>query len=107
MPAGERRAAATARQPWEPAEVVTDRAPTLRAVVDELIPAAFHNTARYANNRIVAEHDRETIETTGTREQLDGTFVLERQPDGGNGGPWARSPRTFASMAGSPGWATS
>jgi hypothetical protein len=30
----------------EPAEVVTDRAPALRAVIDEPIPAAFHNTAQ-------------------------------------------------------------
>ncbi|MEX1009006.1 MAG: IS6 family transposase [Acidimicrobiia bacterium] len=39
-----------------PAEVVTDRAWTLRAVVDELIPTAFHDTRRYANNRIEADH---------------------------------------------------
>jgi transposase-like protein len=38
--------------------VVTDRAWTLLAVVDELIPGAFHNTARYANNRIEADHGR-------------------------------------------------
>jgi IS6 family transposase len=42
----------------EPVEVVTDRAWTLLAVVDELIPAAFHNTAQYANNRIEADHGR-------------------------------------------------
>jgi transposase-like protein len=37
---------------------VTDRAWTLRAVTDELIPAAFHNTEPYANNRIEADHGR-------------------------------------------------
>jgi transposase-like protein len=42
----------------EPVEVVTDRAWTLRAVIDELMPAAFHDTARYANNRIEADHAR-------------------------------------------------
>ena len=42
----------------EPAEVVTDRAWTLLAVVDELMPAVFHNTAQYANNRIEADHGR-------------------------------------------------
>jgi transposase, IS6 family len=42
----------------EPTEVVTDRAWTLLAVVDELIPAAFHNTAQCANNRIEADHGR-------------------------------------------------
>jgi IS6 family transposase len=36
----------------EPTEVITDRAWTFRTVVDELIPAAFHNTMQYANNRI-------------------------------------------------------
>jgi transposase, IS6 family len=42
----------------EPAEVMTDRAWTLLAVVDELLPGAFHNTERYANNRIEADHGR-------------------------------------------------
>jgi IS6 family transposase len=42
----------------EPVEVVTDRAPALRAVIEELMPAAFHNTERYANNRIEADHGR-------------------------------------------------
>jgi transposase-like protein len=36
----------------EPVEVVTDRAWTLLAVVDELVPAAFHNTAQYARMRL-------------------------------------------------------
>src|SRR5438445_5741785 len=34
------------RDHGEPAEVVTDRAPALRAVIDELLPAAFHHTAQ-------------------------------------------------------------
>jgi transposase-like protein len=42
----------------EPTQVVTDRAWTLLAVVDELMPGAFHNTERYANNRIEADHSR-------------------------------------------------
>ena len=42
----------------EPAEVVTDRAWALRAVIDELVPAAFHNTEQYANNRIEADLGR-------------------------------------------------
>jgi transposase-like protein len=42
----------------EPAEVVTDRAWPLLAVVDELMPAVFHDTAQYANNRIEADHGR-------------------------------------------------
>jgi transposase-like protein len=42
----------------EPTEVVTDRAPTLRAVIDELVPAAFHNTPntrRIASSAITAD----------------------------------------------------
>src|SRR5438132_7053845 len=46
------------RDHGEPAEVVTDRAWTLLTAVDELMPAAFHNTAQYANNRIEADHGR-------------------------------------------------
>jgi IS6 family transposase len=42
----------------EPTEVVTDRAWTLRAVIDELVPGAFHNTEQYANNRIESDHGR-------------------------------------------------
>jgi len=41
-----------------PIEVVTDRAWTLIAGVDELIPAALHNTERYANNPIETDHGR-------------------------------------------------
>ena len=42
----------------EPAEVVTDRAPALRAAIDELMPEAFHNTEQYGNNRIECDHGR-------------------------------------------------
>jgi transposase-like protein len=41
-----------------PVEVVTDRAPTYPLVVEELVPAAWHRTDRYANNRIEADHGR-------------------------------------------------
>ena len=34
-----------------PAEVISDRAPALANVIEELIPAAFHNTGQYENNR--------------------------------------------------------
>src|SRR5712691_12948642 len=46
------------RDHGEPAEVVTDRAWTLLAVVDELMQGVFHNTDQYANNRIEADHSR-------------------------------------------------
>ena len=41
-----------------PSEVVTDRAPTSPTVLDELLPAAWHHTEQYANNRIEADHGR-------------------------------------------------
>jgi transposase-like protein len=40
----------------EPTEVVTDRAPALRAAIYELMPAAFHHTEQYANDRIECDH---------------------------------------------------
>jgi transposase-like protein len=30
----------------------------MRAVIEELMPGAFHNTEQYANNRIEADHGR-------------------------------------------------
>jgi transposase-like protein len=41
-----------------PVEVVTDRAPVYRLVLEELLPAAWHRTDRYANNRVEADHGR-------------------------------------------------
>ena len=42
----------------EPAEVVTDRARIYPAVLDEVLPGAFHNVERYANNAVEADHGR-------------------------------------------------
>jgi transposase-like protein len=39
-----------------PTEVVTDAAAVYPAVLDELIPSAWHHVERYANNRIEADH---------------------------------------------------
>ena len=39
-----------------PTEVVTDAAAVYPAVLDELIPSAWHHVERYANNRIEAHH---------------------------------------------------
>jgi len=36
-------------------EVVTDQAPTYPVMLDELLPAAWHRTDRYANNRVEAD----------------------------------------------------
>jgi transposase-like protein len=62
-----RRDAKAARQFFEqaigttkvaPDEVVTDQAAVYLAVLDELVPAAWHRTDRYANNRVEADHGR-------------------------------------------------
>jgi transposase-like protein len=62
-----RRDAAAARQFIEraigstsahPVEVVTDRAPVYPGVLDEVMPAAWHRTDQYANNRVEADHGR-------------------------------------------------
>jgi transposase-like protein len=42
----------------EPVEVVTDRAPAFCAAIEGLMPAAFHDTGQYANNRIECDHGR-------------------------------------------------
>jgi transposase-like protein len=41
-----------------PVEVVTDRAAASPAVLDELLPAAWHRSEQYANNRVEADHGR-------------------------------------------------
>jgi transposase-like protein len=42
----------------KPVEVVTDAAPVYPAVLDELLPQAWHHVERYANNPIEADHGR-------------------------------------------------
>jgi transposase, IS6 family len=39
-----------------PTEITTDRAHALIRAVVELMPAALHDTTRYANNRVEADH---------------------------------------------------
>jgi IS6 family transposase len=39
-----------------PSEVVTDAAPVYPAVLEELLPAAWHHVEQYANNSIEADH---------------------------------------------------
>ena len=41
-----------------PSEVVTDAAPVYPAVLDDLIPSAWHHVERYANNRVEADHSQ-------------------------------------------------
>jgi transposase-like protein len=42
----------------DPVEVVTDRAAAYTVVLDELLPAAWHRTEQYANNRLECDHGR-------------------------------------------------
>ena len=39
-------------------EVATDRAPTYRRVLDEVLPAALHVVEQYANNPVETDHGR-------------------------------------------------
>jgi transposase-like protein len=41
-----------------PMEVVTDLAPVYAATLEDLLPAAWHRTDRYGNNRVEADHGR-------------------------------------------------
>jgi transposase-like protein len=41
-----------------PVEVVTDKAAIYPIALDELLPAAWHRTDQYANNRVEADHGR-------------------------------------------------
>jgi transposase, IS6 family len=41
-----------------PVEVITDRAATYPIVLEELLPAAWHRTDQYANNRVECDHGR-------------------------------------------------
>ncbi len=45
-------------QALQPTEVTTDRAPAYLRVLDELLPAARHVLAQYANNPIETDHGR-------------------------------------------------
>ena len=42
----------------DPGEVITDRAPALGNVVEELLLAVWHNTGQYENNRVECDHGR-------------------------------------------------
>ena len=42
----------------DPAEVITDRAPALANVIEDLVPAAWDNTGQYQNNRVECDHGR-------------------------------------------------
>src|SRR6266498_260637 len=41
-----------------PGEVTTDKAPVYPGVLEELLPAAWHRSEQYENNRVEADHGR-------------------------------------------------
>jgi IS6 family transposase len=41
-----------------PVEVVTDHAPVYPSALEELLPAVWHRTDQYANNRVECDHGR-------------------------------------------------
>ena len=41
-----------------PIELTTDKAPVYPVVLEELLPAPWHRTDRYANNRVECDHGR-------------------------------------------------
>jgi IS6 family transposase len=51
-------------------QVIPDRAPALANVIEELIPAAFHNTGQYENNCCEAVHGRLKVRLRPMRELL-------------------------------------
>jgi transposase-like protein len=48
----------TERAKVTPMEVTTDQAPAYPIVLDEVLPAAWHRTEPYGNNRVEADHGR-------------------------------------------------
>ena len=42
----------------DPGEIISDRAPALANVIEDLVPAAWHNTSQYQNNRVECDHGR-------------------------------------------------
>jgi transposase-like protein len=51
----------------KPTEVVKDRGRALRAVIDDLVPAAFDNTEQHANNRVDGNRRRLRADETSAR----------------------------------------
>jgi hypothetical protein len=67
-----------------PIEVVTDQAPTNPVVLDEPLPAAWHCTERYANNRVEADHGRLKARLGPMRGSSRTTAPTSRSPGRGS-----------------------
>ena len=64
-----------------PVEVTTDQASVYLGVLEELLPAAWHRTDRYANNRIECDHGRLKARLGPMRGlKQDRSFVLKDIP---------------------------
>jgi len=71
-----------------PVGVITDRAATYPGVQEVLLPAAWHRTDRYANNRIECDHGpAEGAAATDARPQAG----PQRQGDHRRGRRWCRT----------------
>ena len=87
-----RRFFATAiRAHGEPVEVITDRAAELRAAIEALMPAAFHNTEQYANNRVECDHSARVINgfSRADAEHPPRPLRTRRRSRPGPGGSWS------------------
>jgi transposase-like protein len=69
-------------------EVTTDQAPVYPAVLEERLPAAWHRTDRFANNRIECDHGR-------LKARLRPMRGLKQDRSAGWSSPGMHSCRTF------------
>ena len=74
-----------------PVEVTTDQAPVYPAVLEALLPAAWHRSDRYANNRVECDHGR-------LKAWLRPMRGLNRTVASGSSSPGMRWCRTFAAV---------
>ena len=74
-------------------EVVTDRAATYPMVLQELLPAAWHRTEQYANNRVEADHGRLKARLRPMRgcDQCAGSSRTPAPESSSPGMPWCRT----------------
>jgi IS6 family transposase len=83
-----------------PSEVVTDQAPTYPVVLEELLPAAWHHTEQYANNRVEADHGLWVPKTSSVRVDLGFTSAADVRDDRQS---WLCDCSTSSSASSSPG----
>jgi transposase-like protein len=60
-----------------PIEVVTDAAPVHPAVLDDLIPSAWHHVERHANNPIEADHSHQAPSRFGSQRARPGDLTAD------------------------------